>query len=114
MELQRAKHLMENGSKERKKIMSKSWTAKELEAKAMIERFGAAQRKAHYACPRCGEDNMDDEIMRNALSRYANIQVCNACGTDEAIRDVAGNILPLSKWAICENPGAYIQSPKSK
>lgn len=50
-------------------------------------------------CPRCGADAMDDKPARNALSRQADISVCDACGVDEALRAFNGNVLPLSEWA---------------
>lgn len=53
----------------------------------------------HMPCPRCGADAMADKPARNALSRQADISVCDACGTNEAIRAYNNNVLPLSEWA---------------
>ena len=36
--------------------------------------------------------------MVNALSRYADVQICEACGMDEALRDAAHAPLPLTEW----------------
>ena len=55
-------------------------------------------------CPRCGADAMDDNPVRNALSRQADISVCDACGTNEAIRAFSGNPLPLCEWACMREP----------
>ena len=45
----------------------------------------AAQENGTYTlCPRCGRDTMDKELYRNALSRAADIMVCESCGLDEA------------------------------
>ena len=33
--------------------------------------------------------------MVNALSRYADVQICEACGMDEALRDAAHTPCPL-------------------
>lgn len=75
----------------------------EENAKAAIERFGTVQRKVHFTCPRCGEDSMDEDPVRNALSRHAKCYVCDACGTDEAMRDFVGVPMPLSEWSIIKN-----------
>jgi len=40
-----------------------------------------------HPCPRCGTGTAST---RTALSRYANVYICDECGTDEAIRDAAG------------------------
>lgn len=49
-------------------------------------------------CPRCGADAMDDKPTRNALSRQADISVCDTCGMDEAIRAYNGSPLQLREW----------------
>ena len=36
-------------------------------------------------CPRCGEDRMKAPVHTNALSRVADVYVCDACGTAEAL-----------------------------
>jgi len=51
-------------------------------------------------CPRCGRMNMREPITRNALSRHENLFICSMCGTDEAIRDFTGDVLPRSDWFI--------------
>lgn len=50
-------------------------------------------------CPRCGRKSMKDAIHTNALSRQADIYVCDQCGTDEAMLDFMRNPLPLEDWA---------------
>ena len=42
-------------------------------------------------------------IHTNALSRHADIYVCDACGTEEALLKFMGNPLPLREWA-CLRP----------
>jgi transcription elongation factor Elf1 len=54
----------------------------------------------HIPCPRCGHTRMNAKVTRNALSRHAEIQICDICGTDEAIRTLSGCVLPLSAWWI--------------
>lgn len=48
-------------------------------------------------CMRCGGP-MRKYLAENALSRALNIYVCPACGMDEALRDAAGKVLPISEW----------------
>lgn len=73
-------------------------TAKEME---ILEEFAKAQMPgSSRMCPRCGRHAMDENPARNALSRAAKIQICDACGTDEALRAMNGNELPIGEWAI--------------
>lgn len=53
----------------------------------------------HMSCPRCGQGTMNPSIHRNALSRHADIYVCDDCGTAEAMLVVMRNPLPLPQWA---------------
>lgn len=48
-------------------------------------------------CLRCGAP-LAAHLMVNALSRYADVQICEACGMDEVLRDAAHAPLPLTKW----------------
>jgi len=50
-------------------------------------------------CPRCGRDAMNEEPVRNALSRSADVFVCDECGTAEAMLAMMRNPLPLNQWA---------------
>lgn len=77
--------------------------------KKLITKFAEVQSAGYFPCPRCGKYCMSDDPIRNALSRHATIQVCDACGTDEAIRDFTREVLPISEWAIYKNPGVYIR-----
>lgn len=45
-------------------------------------------------CPRCG-GKMD---RRNAVSRYADLDICPDCGTEEALLDLAGKPKRASQW----------------
>ena len=53
----------------------------------------------HMPCPRCGKDAMNRNVFRNALSRHADIFVCDSCGGQEALLDFMQNPLPLDQWA---------------
>ncbi len=62
----------------------------------------------HMPCPRCGRDTMKDRIHTNALSRHADIYICDECGTAEALLQMMSNPLPLACWAAMRE-----QPPKS-
>lgn len=57
----------------------------------------------HMPCPRCGRDAMKACIHTNALSRHADIYICDACGTEEALLKFMHNPLPMREWA-CFRP----------
>ena len=60
----------------------------------IIARMQADQEQGWPLCPRCGETH-------GALSRHAKgVYICEACGTDEALRDWGGNVKPLSDWVL--------------
>lgn len=70
----------------------------------LLHRFAKLQREKKSIitalCPRCGAKSMDDNVYRNALSRRADIQVCDLCGTQEAILGMTDSDIPLSEWWI--------------
>lgn len=72
-----------------------------------IRSFAAKQAQKRYPCPRCGKDNMSDTPSRNALSRAAEIYVCDECGTAEALAIFAAKPMPLSEWDIFKSPDKY-------
>ena len=71
-------------------------------AKKAVDDFARQQKDGTKFCPRCGRNAVKKRLVTNALSRHASVYVCDACGTDEAIRDFAGNPLPLKDWAIAK------------
>lgn len=73
-----------------------------------IRRFSEIQCAGVFPCPRCGRYVMSSDPMRNAMSRYADIQVCDNCGMDEAIRDFSRTAIPITAWAIAEHPEVFI------
>lgn len=104
--------------------MSRSWTPEEIQkvseamkaaghmgyeefcehlneqtAKAALERFARVQRDHRFACPRCGQWTMKERTVTNALSRHAEVYICDQCGTEEAVLDYLGKPLPLSQWS---------------
>lgn len=80
----------------------------EIRAKELIERFSKKQQGGHFACPRCGRMAMNAEsITRNALSRRADVYVCDDCGMQEAIEDMTDSRTPLAEWDISVDASAY-------
>lgn len=59
----------------------------------------------HMLCLRCGRDTMKKNIHTNALSRHADIYICDACGTEEALLKFMHNPLPKHEWA-CFRPAS--------
>lgn len=71
-------------------------------AKRAVEKFAAVQTDGMHFCPRCGGMAVKDKLCTNALSRHVHVYVCDRCGMDEAMRELAGNDLPLWEWAIAK------------
>ena len=73
----------------------------------MKERLGDLKARQdageHMLCPRCGKDAMKEPVHTNALSRHADIYVCDRCGTAEALLKFMHNPLPMREWA-CFQP----------
>ena len=69
----------------------------------MIRKLGDLKARQdageHMHCPRCGADTMKDPVHTNALSRVADIYICDACGTEEALLKFMHNPLPMHEWA---------------
>ena len=69
-------------------------------AKKAVDAFARTQADGMHICPRCGRQTIKNRLSANALSRCADVYICDACGMDEAIREAANNTLPLKDWAI--------------
>ena len=77
----------------------KPWDDPET-AKTLIEQTQNETKLEQTLCPRCGLRHMNPVKVKNALSRYAHVYICDKCGMDEALRDLYGEALPLNKWGI--------------
>ena len=53
----------------------------------------------HMRCPRCGADTMKEPVHTNALSRIADIYICDACGSAEAMLAFMRQQYPLTSWS---------------
>lgn len=74
---------------------------KAKEAKANVEEAGLLQEQGVVMdCPRCGRP-MRENLYHNALSRQADVYVCDICGMDEALTAATGRPpLPFEHWHI--------------
>lgn len=79
----------------------------EAEAKEIVERFAKRQFSGKYPCPRCGQRTMDENPVRNAMSRVADVYICDECGTSEALESMFGLDTKLQFWAIVLDPTEY-------
>ena len=71
-----------------------------------FEKMKSAQQNGCCICPRCGRENIKTPVHTNALSRVADIYVCDDCGSDEALRAFAGIPLPVDEWFMARIGGA--------
>lgn len=53
--------------------------------------------KSPPLCLRCGKP-LNQRLVVNALSRYADVYICEDCGMGEALRDACGQALPMWEW----------------
>ena len=77
--------------------------ASEEEIKVSLDHIGKMRHRGAF-CPRCGT-GVDKEYSHQlqALSRRADILICNRCGTEEALEDIAWGghqNMHLADWAI--------------
>ena len=70
----------------------------EEEAKVTLGWYGKHQPDENSRCPRCGEV-MPGPKTRHAISRWADITVCDQCGTIEALEKAGlADVLPMMEW----------------
>ena len=82
---------------------------KDIFLKSLISRIYFKQKAGMLSqCPRCGR-TMDSKLSQNAFSRRADVYVCAACGTLEAMEDAPCppfdkvQKLPLEIWEFALN-----------
>lgn len=52
----------------------------EVKAKELLDRVGLVQaQRSKMCCPRCGKDEMQENLYHNAYSRHAECYICSAC-----------------------------------
>lgn len=75
----------------------------EDEVKVSLDWLGKQQEKAEHGghCPRCGAEM--ESFSRHAISRYADVTVCDQCGTFESL-ECAGMLRkkPLTAWVFAK------------
>ena len=83
--------------------------ALEAEVKVSLDHLGKT-RQTGPRCPRCGAKPDCYDHQQQALSRRADIQICNRCGTEEALEDIAWGgqqKMQLADWAIVK--GGWVE-----
>ncbi len=70
-----------------------------------LKNIGLDQKREYLpTCPRCGLNTLhctDDATTFGALSRRADVYICDSCGRAEALEDYHNKEkLPLSEWSI--------------
>lgn len=86
-----------------KKLRIKIYPKSDLELLWRVRRsdFDNGSPEA-LTCMRCGAP-MRRQLSENALSRAMDVHICPACGMDEALRDAADDVLPVSEWSIVKH-----------
>ena len=67
---------------------------------------------AKMACPRCGRNTLKTPLSHNALSRYADLYVCEECGYTEGMLAMMRNPLPLEQWSVFRDTGQQLPELK--
>ena len=70
--------------------------------KRLLDLKAAQDADTPMRCPRCGVDTMKHPMATNALSRVADLYICDSCGTTEALLDFMGQTYPLYQWSAFE------------
>ncbi len=78
----------------------------------LINACAEKQKHVWCLCPRCGGDRMRKDLATNAMSRHADIMICDTCGTVEALGDHVGMPVELEKWALIEHPERFFLKGK--
>lgn len=80
--------------------------ATDSEFKVTLDHLGKAQDKSRHwgaRCPRCGRITVEDNRLL-ALSRRADIMICESCGMYEGLEDAGfAERKPLREWAVLED-----------
>ena len=70
----------------------------ELESKwKEVQGENTAESLHPLSCLRCGRP-LERKKSLNAMSRFADVLICQDCGRDEAVLDYKGKKLPLREW----------------
>ena len=61
------------------------------------------QAESETVCPRCGQNKLKSPLTHNALSRYADLYVCDECGLTEVGLAMMNNPLSIEQWAVFQD-----------
>ena len=70
--------------------------------KRLLDLKAAQDANTPMNCPRCGADTMKLPIHTNALSRHADLYICDSCGNTEGLLAFMRHSHPLHRWSVFE------------
>ena len=84
--------------------------------KALLDLKERQENGTYTLCPRCGRDTMKPDLYTNALSRQADIMVCDACGSEEALLAFMNKPYSLYQWAAFRpvKPASHFKKEQAK
>lgn len=66
--------------------------------KRLLDLQARQDQDCRMLCPRCGSTELKKPVTTNALSRIAELYVCDDCGTAEAMLAFMKQAYPLHQW----------------
>ena len=70
--------------------------------KRLLDLKAAQDADTPMRCPRCGADTMKHPMATNALSRVADLYICDSCGNAEGLLAFMRHSHPLHRWSVFE------------
>ena len=70
--------------------------------KCLLDLKAAQDADQPMRCPRCGADTMKHPMATNALSRVADLYICDSCGNAEGLLAFMRHSHPLHRWSVFE------------
>ena len=70
--------------------------------KRLLDLKAAQDADQPMRCPRCGADTMKHPMATNALSRVADLYICDSCGNAEGLLAFMRHSHPLHRWSVFE------------
>ena len=70
--------------------------------KRLLDLKAAQDANTPMNCPRCGADAMKLPMATNALSRVADLYICDSCGNTEGLLAFMRHSHPLHRWSVFE------------
>ena len=70
--------------------------------KSLLDLRAQQDTDTPMTCPRCGADTMKHPMTSNALSRVADLYICDSCGNAEGLLAFMRHSHPLHRWSVFE------------